>query len=288
MHPALLGAIGALGWGVADFVARFAGRAVGPVNAAFAALTISFIGQSALIVLGGYDLPWVGDKMWLTAVNGIAVALAYLWLYSALSRGKISVVSPLVGTYPAVVVAFAVLMGARPSLLGWAAMAGVMLGAYVVARCAEQDAPDGETGPRGTLVVVLLSLMSSLAFAVALIAGQAATPVLGEAQTVWYSRIFSVLTIVPVLFSGRSGPIRLPLGWWPAFAAMGLLDVAALMAIYAAGHSDGGEIAAVTSSGFGAITILLAWIILKERIRPIQWTGIALIFVCVGVLTAEV
>ena len=36
---------------------------------------------------------------------------------------------------------------------------------------------------------------------------------------------------------------------------------------------------------FGAVTAVLAWAILKERIGPVQWAGIALIFVGVTMLS---
>jgi len=59
--------------------------------------------------------------------------------------------------------------------------------------------------------------------------------------------------------------------------------VTALTTIIAAGNLPDPPIATVTSSGFGAVTVLLAWTILKERIAPIQLAGIATIF-C-GVVT---
>ncbi len=45
-----------------------------------------------------------------------------------------------------------------------------------------------------------------------------------------------------------------------------------------AGQGDNAELAAVTASTFGVITVLLAWIILRERINGLQWLGIVLVF----------
>lgn len=288
MHPALLGTIAALSWGVADFIARFASRAVGPVNAAFAAAAISFLGQSALVYFAGYALVWNGGGIWLVVVNGVAVATANLALFGALARGRISVVSPIVSAYPAFVIAFTVIGGSRPSLLAWAAMAGVMAGVFIVARAVQEEEGAAPARRKDAIIVVGMSMLASLSFAVALIAGQAATPIFGEAQTVWYSRIFTVATIIPVLLFIQPRPVELPVRWWTAFTAMGLLDVLSLVVLYAAARTAAPEIAAVTSSGFGAVTVLLGWAVLKERIAWRQWVGIVLIFACVGILTAGV
>jgi drug/metabolite transporter (DMT)-like permease len=59
-----------------------------------------------------------------------------------------------------------------------------------------------------------------------------------------------------------------------------------MLAIFTAGEMPGREIAAVTSSSFGAIIARLAWAILKEPISPGQWAGIGLIFTGTAVLTA--
>ena len=64
---------------------------------------------------------------------------------------------------------------------------------------------------------------------------------------------------------------------------MGCLDVTALGTITAAGNLPAPEFATVVSSAFGAITVLLARVFLKEPIAPAQLGGIVLIFGGVGV-----
>ena len=65
---------------------------------------------------------------------------------------------------------------------------------------------------------------------------------------------------------------------------MGLLDVLALATITAAGNLPSPEFATVVSSAFGAVTVLLARIFLKEPIAPAQLAGMVLIFGGVAVL----
>jgi drug/metabolite transporter (DMT)-like permease len=59
---------------------------------------------------------------------------------------------------------------------------------------------------------------------------------------------------------------------------MGCLDVAALGTIAAAGNLPDPEFATVVSSTFGAVTVVLARLFLKEPIAPAQLAGMVLIF----------
>jgi len=71
----------------------------------------------------------------------------------------------------------------------------------------------------------------------------------------------------------------------PALLA-GLLDVAALGFVLAAGGLPHPEFAAVTSSVFGMVTILLAWRFLGEGMRPVQWIGVGVVFTGIAYLAA--
>jgi drug/metabolite transporter (DMT)-like permease len=67
-------------------------------------------------------------------------------------------------------------------------------------------------------------------------------------------------------------------------AVMGVLDVAALGTIVAAGDLPDAAFATVVSSAFGAVTVLLARVVLKEPVSKLQAAGIILIFAAVAVL----
>jgi drug/metabolite transporter (DMT)-like permease len=76
----------------------------------------------------------------------------------------------------------------------------------------------------------------------------------------------------------RSPGAPMPARWFPVFALMGCLDVAAFGTIAAGGRFPNPEFATVVSSAFGAVTVLLARLFLKEPIAPVQAGGMALIF----------
>ena len=58
---------------------------------------------------------------------------------------------------------------------------------------------------------------------------------------------------------------------------MGALDVAGVVAINASGHLPAKEFAAVGISAYGAIAVILAMLVLKEKVSGGQWLGIGLI-----------
>jgi hypothetical protein len=73
-------------------------------------------------------------QLWLPAASGIFLALATLSLFAALALGPISLVAPIVGTYPALSMIFALAQGTRPSVMQWFAIAAVIAGAAIVSR----------------------------------------------------------------------------------------------------------------------------------------------------------
>ena len=138
--------------------------------------------------------------------------------------------------------------------------------------------------PPGKLKIVLgLALVASVCFAVSLTAGQAAAPIFGDVQTVWLARCFG-LGAIGIVFLASPVKAAIPMRWLPLLAVMGVLDVAALGTIVAAGSLPDAAFATVVSSAFGAVTVLLARAILKEPIAPLQAAGIVLIFAAVAVL----
>jgi drug/metabolite transporter (DMT)-like permease len=70
-------------------------------------------------------------------------------------------------------------------------------------------------------------------------------------------------------------------------AFMGVLDAFAIGLVTASASLPNPEYAAISSSLFGVLTILLAWRILKERVAPLQWLGIATVFTGIAVLSAQ-
>lgn len=284
MNPALWGTLAACAWGTADFAARFTGRALGHASALLGVLLTGAVALSAWIAWRAPPLVWQWEGAWLLLIAGVSIMIATLLLYQGLARGPISVVAPIASSYPALVVALAVLRGARPAAIDWVAIAVVMAGVVIVARAAESFEEVRGRGASGTTVAIALG--AAVGFAAAVSAGQEATPIYGELQTVWLSRLIALAALLP-LFLLPAYELMLPPRWWPLLAAQGLLDGGAYLMVVTAAHQPGAEIAAVTASGFGAVTVLLARVFLREPMGWRHWAGIAMIFAGVAVLSAR-
>jgi drug/metabolite transporter (DMT)-like permease len=285
MNAALWGIASALGWGGADFFARFSGRKLGPTVALFGMLLVGVTALTIAVLLTG--LPPRGSALgWaLVVFSGAATVVAMLLLYDGLARGPVTIVAPIVGAYPVLNIAFSLARGARPELLQWAAMAAVLAGVAIVARSAghfEQTAGLSRADIRRSIGV---ALGGAVGFGLALGSAQETIPVFGELQTVWLGRIVS-FTLLSALFAVRRRTPRIPAAWWPLVALQGLMDAGAYVSLLFGGHGPGSEIAVVVSSSFSVVTVLLARIFLREAMSLLQWVGVATIVGGVAVLAA--
>ena len=284
MNPALWGTLTALGWGSADFIARFSGRALGPERSLFGMLAVGSVAMSLWAWLAPAPLVWRSDGLGWVALAGLGITLATLLLYTALARGPVSVAAPISASYPALVVAGELALGTRPGGLQWAAMAATMLGVLIVARTGRGAALDG--GARRLGPTVALALGSAVGFAVTLFFAREAVAVYGQIETVWLTRLVSLGCVLLILLLRRRPP-RVPARWWPLLTAQGLLDTFAYIALFAGMAGAGTALVAVASSAFGVVTVILARIVLREPIGGAQWGGIALAGGGVAVLSAS-
>jgi drug/metabolite transporter (DMT)-like permease len=92
----------------------------------------------------------------------------------------------------------------------------------------------------------------------------------------WSARAPARVSFGLSLFSEPKAP-PLALRHWAAILVMGGLDVLGVIAVNASGHLPGKEFAAIGISAYGAIGVVLAMALLKEKVSAGQWLGIALI-----------
>ena len=216
-------------------------------------------------------------------LNGIATTVMTLLLYQGLARGPVSVVAPIVASHPVLVVAVAVALGAAPTGLQWIGMAATVAGVVVVAKYAHEERGSEALPPAHLRTTIFIALGSAVAYAALILAGQQAVPVYGDFQTLWFGRMVSLATLTLFFIGKREAP-SLPFRWWPFLILQGLCDTGGYLALFAGSHGTGAEITAVTASTFGAVTVILARFILKERITAAQWFGIVTVFAGVVML----
>lgn len=286
MSPAIWGSITAVSWGSADFIARFTGQRLGLMTALCGMMSASCLLLLAYAFASG--MPWVleGAEPWAPLGAGVFIVIGTLLLYLGLMRGPISVVSPIVAAYPVFSLAFAVVGGVRPELLQWGAMGGVMLGVVLVARYGGEADEAARNAPGGLPATVAISLAAAFTFALGIWFLQRAQVVWGELQCLIVIRVLGVVATGAILLAVPRSRQPVPLGWWPVLALQGLLDGGAYLALQAGTRGADAEIAVVVASTFCLVPVLLARIVLREAVQPLQWLGILLVVAAVAYLSS--
>lgn len=286
MNPAFLGIATASIWGVHDLIAGITSRRIGFLPTVLGSTFFGLAGLTVWLGLeGGYpDL--MQDRVWIAYGSGLGYALATMCLFAALSSGPMSLGVPLAGSYPVTSLVLAAASGTVPTALQLTLALTVVLGVVIVAMTGDSSGsrrqfPEGWF--RRTLV---FGLSAHVMFAIGIWSGQLAAAHIGSIETTWLSRL-SGLALLTLILAARRETLRDKAGHVPIVALIGLLDVLAISSLNYASHTAHPEIATVIGSTFGPVTVLLAWIFLKERISGLRWLGIAVTFSGVAALSAS-
>ncbi len=284
MAAVLLGVFAALCWSLHDLVARSYAERIGPFRMA----AVVMVAGAALllgIVLWRGTI-WTASTEGLTEglLLGLAYGLGVGGLFKAFSLGPISLVGPVVGGYPILVVFWGVAHGLIPTPLQWTAVAATLVGAVIVARSGPADGGINAVVPGKLPQLALFGVISALGYSASIVLGQNAAVSVGEIEATFLSRFTALVTILPFLL-GEPRPKRLAGAHWLGMLAMALLDVFGVIAVNASGHLPGKEFAAIGISSYGAIAVVLAMLILKEKVSAGQWLGILMIAAGVATLS---
>jgi drug/metabolite transporter (DMT)-like permease len=288
----ILGLTGAVCWGGADFAARFASRRVGAYRTLFFMQFFGFIALSIYLKFRGGFFEGIapGWHPWaLAALAGVINMIASLSLYYSFQIGVMSIVAPVSSAYPALTVALAIASGERITALRGAGLAVTLVGVILAATTFTPSAANPvkestakETAAKETAHLskgVGWALLAALGFGVLFwFLGFYVIPAVGPTISVWVIRLTSFSVLAVAAIPARQS-LKLPIGsvWWQ-LAAVGFLDTTAFVANNAGLHTGQVSVVSVLASLYGAVTVLLAWIFLREKLERSQWLGIALIF----------
>ncbi|MFI5057094.1 MAG: EamA family transporter [Candidatus Acidiferrales bacterium] len=280
----LLGLVTALTWGGADFLARFATHRVGT-------LRTMFYMQATGFVLLTIFLPWLGGwghladgsgwQPWAWGLlAGCINAFSTLALYRSFEIGKMAVVAPLSASYPVLTIILSILTGERLTPLRGAGIVFTLLGMLVVAHgehpADETAAEPAQRNGEG----VGWAICSALGFGFLFwLFGIRIIPRVGATQTVWMIRLTCTILVGGVILLAKQ-PMRLPRGEVrPLALGTGILDTSAFVLCAYGMRMEQVAIISVLSSLYGAVTVALAAIFLREHVSRGQWAGIVSIFI---------
>ncbi|MCT9005773.1 DMT family transporter [Streptomyces sp. NPDC054766] len=265
-------------WGLADFGGGLLTRRTPALTVVVASQSIAAVVLGAIVLAtGGWSA--AGPQLWFAVAAGLVGPVALLSFYKALALGPMGVVSPLGSLAVAVPIGVGLFLGERPGLLQIAGIAVAVAGVVLA----------GGPQLRGAAVqrqAILLTLIAAAGFGTvfALIA-EASSSVTGLFLALFVQRVTNVVTGGAALaVSVRRGSPALAQGGFPwvslpAFAFVGLADVAANGTYSVAAQHGPVTVAAVLASLYPVVTALAARGVLRERLRAVQAAGAALALV---------
>lgn len=274
----LLGLIAACAWALHDICVRGVGQKTRILPAL---LTVLVAGTVMLLPVAAYQggfTEMTTESYALAAASGVVFGLASLSLYGAFRIGPVRLVAPVIGAYPVVSIGWAAVNGGSISAWQWLAVIVVVLGVALVAALSDSEEAHGDT-----MRAMVLSIIAGAGFAITFAASQTAVRYGAEMPVILSGRVSAAATIGLVLILRREA-WHIDRTVLLLLLAMAFLDATALASVTSAGTFPHPEFAAVASSLFGLLTVVLAWLFLKEPMSRAQWGAVVMVFCGIGYL----
>ena len=262
-------------WGAGDFLGGLRSK----TRSAYAVVAGSqFAGLLAItavaLVVGAYDAPygWIG---W-SVLAGLVGAMGLVAFYIALAVGTMGVVSPIAGLGVAVPVIVGFMRGEEPTVVQGVGITVALIGALATS--------GPEFRAAASARAVALAAFSGGCFGTVFVAidrGAEFSPVM----TMVGMRLSSVVAFGLVALALRTAG-GLDRSDVPALAAVGLFDMAANLLFAIASTLGYVSIVSVLGSLYPVVTVLLARVVLRERLHSLQTTGVAATLLGVGLISA--
>ncbi|HVP17823.1 MAG TPA: DMT family transporter [Spirochaetia bacterium] len=275
----VLAGLSALMYGAADFCGGMAAR-----RAPLPAVLVSSQAVGLAVALGGslafgFHSASVSDLAW-GALAGVCGTAGIAALYTALATTVVAVASPLAAiTGAAIPVLLGVASGERPGIPAWA---GILLGAAAVVLLTVGPDPPGKNG--NVRRAALLGILAGLGFGLFFFAISRTS----HASGLWPLVAARVATVgLVVAFAGLTGrSLRFSAAGAPMIVLSGVLDMGANIAFLLASRAGMLSISAAVAALYPGPTVVLAWIVLRERITGLRVLGLGLALAGVALISA--
>ncbi len=267
-------------YGLSDFVGGVVSRraSVWQVAVVTQVAAIVLVGVAALVVGGS---PTTSEWLW-GALAGVGTGAGTAFLYRGLSSGRMSVVAPISAVGAALIpVAVGFLTGDRPPILTWIGIGCAIPAIWLVSTTPGPDTADrsGRLDP-GVVDGVLAGMGFGLMFAaLGQVSDSAGLGPLAAAEVV---SVFALVILATLL--GHGWLPRERESWWGL--VVGALAAAAAILFLVASQTGMLTVAAVLASLYPVFTVLLAAVVLRERVAPAQAVGLVLALAAVVLVAA--
>lgn len=272
-----LGLGSALAWGAADFGGGLTSRRAALFGVVLVSQLVGMAIALALAVVRGEPVPGVADVGW-SAASGILGAIGILSLYGGLAAGRMGVVAPVTGVLAATV---PVVVGiALEGVPGVVVVLGIVLA--IAAVLLVSLAADGGQEGRPSGLPYALAAGLGLGFLAVTLSRVSDGLVFGPLAILRAVQVVVVASAIAA--TGRRW--RLERRILPAVALVGLLDMAGNGFFLVAAQTGPLAIAAIVSSLYPVTTVVLATLVLRERLGVGHGIGIVCAIVAIVLIAA--
>jgi drug/metabolite transporter (DMT)-like permease len=271
-------------YGAADFLGGIASRRASTIAIVVTSQGAGLLALLLILPLLPPSSPSTQDLVW-GSTAGVAGGFGVALLYRALAVGRMAVVAPTTAVCAVIIpVVAGVLAGDRLAPLTAIGMGLAMVAIVLVSRQTVASG-DGVGGPGLVPPGVWLALVSGVAIGLFFLALARSQPAAGMWPLVGARAASVVLFVVLALGSARS--LRLAAPVVRIAAAAGVIDMCA-NALYLAA-SRGGPLSVIVtlSSLYPASTVLLARVVLGERLNAWQAAGVACALVAITLIVGS-
>ncbi len=270
----LFGLAAALSWGSGDFSGGLASRRSSPASVIIAAYAAGFVLLIALALIRREQVPSSLDLMW-GGLAGIVGAIGLAAFYQALASGRMGIAAPVSAVMTAALpVFFNIFVQGPPGGLQIIGFVMALLAIALISR------PEGTKGRPEGIGLALLAGCGFGAFFI-LISRVNSTSVFWPLAMARFTSVLFLLIVVRV-----RGQQMLPKRALLALVlTAGVLDALGNVFFLLAAHIGRLDVAAVLSSLYPAATVVLAAIVLRERVTRIQGIGILLALLAVPLIS---
>jgi len=280
MLTVVIGLASALVYGAADFFGGSASRRIPAIRVtAVAAVSGLVLLLLAYPFVGG---EWSASAVLLGALSGVSGAIAVSLLYACLAIGPMSILSPLTAVVSAIVpLTVGLVQGERLGIIGYIALGIALVAVVLVGFVPEKGAV------RPSLKGVLMAVGSGTAIGVFLVIIDLTPDDSGLVPLILNRSVnaivlFTVVAFVAVVARRRArvaGERVTSVGWKAGIAiaiTCGVLDAIANTGLLIGLRLGDLTVISVLTALYPAGTIILAAVVLKERIAPVQIVGLVL------------
>jgi len=252
-------------WGLADFSGGLVSRRLPTLQVTVFSQAAGFVALLVALALAGGGL--AGRSLWLGLLAGLGGGIGLAAFYRALALGTMSIVSPLVACGALVPFGLSLATGERPPTVALAGAAVALAGA-VLASLEERRASAPERARALALGALAAGALGLFTYFLGL-GSREGSPL----ATLVGARVGS-LALLAALALARRAPLRLGRRFLAPVALIGLADVSANALFALASRHGLLALVSVLGSLYPVMTLVLAYLLLRERLSRLQLLGV--------------